>query len=225
MRARTAIVSLICASALILTGCSTGIAGVAQLPGAAGAGSSTGDNWASGAPQSDQSSAGSSGSSDPGSSDPGSSDPGSSDPGSSDAGSGDGGDSGLPSASGDTSGLPTDLGSLPTDLGSLPTDLGSIPGLDPGCLEAASILITVPFLFLTPTMGGKALTQGDVDKAFGNLGDIPDELKEPVQVLHDAAVQAIGKSGTEASQILSSDAVTKALDTISSYSDAKCGGS
>jgi len=127
----------------------------------------------------------------------------------------------LPSASGGIPGLPTDLGSLPTDLGSL----GSIPGLDSGCLAAAGILISVPFLFLTPTLGGQALTKQDVDQAFANLGEIPDELKQPVQVLHDAAVQAIGKSGTEASDILNSDKVNAALDAITKYTDAKCGGS
>jgi hypothetical protein len=226
MRARSAIVSLICATTLVLAGCSTGISGVPQLAGAEGAGSGSSAGSPSGSSPSGlpsgmpQPTAGP-GDSGTGSGDAGSGDGSSGDAGSADAGSGDGGDSGLPSASSGIPGLPTDLGSLPTDLG----DLGSIPGLDPGCLAAAGILISVPFLFLGPSLGSQALTQKDVDQAFSGLGDIPDELKQPVQVLHDAAIQAIGKSGTEASDILSSDKVNAALDTISQYTDAKCGGS
>ena len=86
-------------------------------------------------------------------------------------------------------------------------------------------ILTLPVLFLGPTLGGQPLTQEQVDKAFSGLGDVPAELQQPVQALHDAAVQAIGKSGADAAAILDSDQVNSAMDAINNYADTQCGGS
>lgn len=219
MRPRIALIALVCAVSLLVGGCST-TAGTAVM---AGGGAPAVPNA--------QGSGGNGDSSDLGGGS-----------GSSGAGS-DAGDSGQPGATGlpgttglpaptdpdslptDLGSLPTDLGSLPTDLGSLPTNLGSIPGVSDDCMSLLGILMGVSSLFLGPTLGGQPITKEQVDQAFNGMGVIPDELKAPLDVIHQAAEQAVGKSSTEALQILGSDKVSAAMNQLTDYSDSKCGGS
>lgn len=193
MRARTALTSLVCATALLIAGCSAGIAGTPQLAGAGGGSVGAGASPSSGgvAPGSDSGDG---------------------------SGSGDGGETGLPPASGGVPGIPPGLATA------IPTDLGVIPGVNGECLAVAGIVLSVSVLFLAP-MTGQPLTKDQVDQAFAQMGDVPAQLKQPVQVLHDAAVQAIGKSAEQAQAILQSDKVSKAMDTVSNYADSKCGSS
>jgi hypothetical protein len=208
MRARTVLISIACVVGLALAGCSSSVGGSPQLPGAGGGGITTGDNGQSGEDAS----------STPPGDDGSDADPSTADPGSTD--SGDGGDSGLPPATDEDQPLPT--GGLPTGM---PTDLSGIPGISEECLAVAGLLMSVGILFIAPVMGGQPLTQQQVDQAFAQMGQVPPELAQPMQVLHAAAVQAIGKSAAEAAQILESAEVSKAMDALSKYSDDKCGGS
>ncbi len=121
--------------------------------------------------------------------------------------------------------MPTDLGALPTDMGGLTSMLGGVPGVSGDCMSLLGIILGVSSLFLGPTLGGQPITQQQVDQAFTGMGTIPDELKAPLNVIHQAAEQAVGKSSTEALQILGSDQVSAAMDQLSKYSDTKCGGS
>lgn len=214
MRIRTVVISLACAMGLLVSGCSGGIPGVPQIEGAAAVASTAGSNGSGDGSNSTDGATESSTSSSAG----GSSSAGSDNGNGSSSDSGDGGDTGLPSASSDSP-------SLPSGIGTLPTDLGSIPGVDSSCLSVAGILMSVGVLFLAPTLGGKPLTKDQVDQAFAGIGEVPPELKQPVQVLHDAALQAVGKSATEAAAIVGSDTVNQAMDALSKYTDTKCGGS
>lgn len=204
MKTRSRLLSLLCAAGLLIAGCSSQVAGTPQ--GATGAIANTA-----------QSSASETASAAPGNSSAGA-----------EASTGSGDSNGATDAV-DTSAatdltLPSDLtmpsGVFPTDL----SDLASIPGLDPGCLAAAGIAMGFGMLMLAPIMGGQQVTADDVNQAFSDLGEVPPELKETVDVLHKAAVAATGQPLTKAAEILGTPEVTKAMDTLSKYSDAKCGG-
>ena len=208
MRARTALITLICAVGLVMSGCSSGIAGVPELAGQAGSGTHSQPGSGSSAPTGANPTNGlPTGGLPTGST--------------SDRSSGGGGATGLPSASGE------DPGSSSTGSGgTLPTGPGSIPGVSSECMAVLNLSMTVGLLFMGVVMGGsQALTKAQVDQAFAQMGDVPPELKQPTAVLHDAAMQAVGKAPAQAAQILGSDQVNKAMDTVSKYADAKCGGS
>jgi hypothetical protein len=207
MRARTVLISIACVVGLALTGCSSSVGGSPQLPGAGGVGIATGDDGQSGGgtttpPGDDGSDAG----------------PSTTDQGDSDAG--DGGDSSLPPATDEDQPLPP--GGLPSGM---PTGLSGVPGISDQCMAVAGLSMTIGLLLIAPLMGSQPLTQEQVDQAFAQMGDIPPELQQPMQVLHDAAVQAVGKPAAQAAEILGSDQVSKAMDTLSKYLDDACGGS
>lgn len=114
-------------------------------------------------------------------------------------------------------------GDLPANLADL-TNLTGIPGFSSGCLAAAGIAMGFGMLMLGPALGGTEVSADDVDEAFANLGDLPPELRDVVDVLHKAAKAATGKSITAAAGILDSPEVTKAMDTLSAYTEKNCGG-
>jgi hypothetical protein len=207
MRARTALISIACVVGLALAGCSSSVAGSPQLAG--GGGVTTGDNGQAGGDVTTSTPADDGSDSGPTTTDQDDSD------------SGHGGDSSLPPATDDDQSLPT--GGLPT--GGLPTDMTGIPGISDQCLAVANLSMTIGFLLIAPMMGSQPLTQEQVDQAFAQMGDIPPDLQQPMQVLHDAAVQAIGKPVAQAAEILGSDKVSQAMDTLSKYLDDACGGS
>lgn len=201
MRVRTALVSLGCSLALVIAGCSSTIAGIPQGGGGTGVvntGATNGSGGSTGGLSTPSATGGA------------------------DQTGGSGGDStGLPT---DLSGLPTDLTDLtglPTDL----TDLSNIPGISDDCMAIVNAMIAIGTMFLAPTLGGTSLTQDQVDQAFKGLDSAPSDIQPAIKTLHDAANQAVGKSSTEALAILGSDAVSKAFDDLSKYSDQHCGSS
>lgn len=215
MRARSTVISLVCALGLLVAGCSSSVGGTPQMPAAGGLNISTpgGQSGAgpTGGPISTPSGDGSADSGSQTDSDSSTNDAGSTDSG---GDSGNGGDSSLPPATDDDqTGMPT----------AFPTDLSGIPGLSDQCLAVSGLAITVGMLLIAPMMG-QPLTKQQVDQAFAQMGDVPAELQQPMAVLHDAAEQSIGKSTTEAAAILGSDQVSKAMDALSQYMDAQCGG-
>lgn len=117
--------------------------------------------------------------------------------------------------------FPTDT--MPSGLAGL-TDLTDIPGFSSGCLAAAGIAMGFGMLMLAPVLGGTEVSADDVDEAFAHLSDVPPELKDVVDVLHKAAVAATGQPLAKATDILDSPEVTKAMDKLSAYTDANCGG-
>ncbi len=98
-------------------------------------------------------------------------------------------------------------------------DLGA--ALSPECLSIAGASMARGFLMLGPMMG-QPLTESDVDEALASLKDVPPELQDSVATLRDAAENAVGASPAEASQLLSTPAVSDAMDTIAQYLDAHC---
>ncbi|MBN9611270.1 MAG: hypothetical protein J0I11_18375 [Actinobacteria bacterium] len=189
MRTRSALLSLVCAAALVTTGCASQVTGTPQGVtggGVANTAQSSATGGSAGTPQ-DTTTDGASQQSGESSSTDGASSP--------------------------------DL-TLPTDL----SNLTNIPGLDPGCLAAAGIAMGFGMLMLAPIMGGQQVTADDVNKAFADLGEVPPELKGVVDVLHKAAVAATGQSLAKAAEIMGTPEVTKAMDDLSKYTDAHCGG-
>ena len=82
---------------------------------------------------------------------------------------------------------------------------------------------------IASTVGGSAggidITDANsVDDAFEGLADAPAELQGDIQTLRQAAEAAVGKSGADAQAIVSSPPVNDAMDHISQYLDASCGG-
>jgi hypothetical protein len=138
-------------------------------------------------------------------------------------------DNGGDSGSGDTGGGDTGAinpTALPTDLiTSALSELSNIPGVSNDCLAVASAVVAIGLLIAGPALGGQALTQNQVDQAFKGLESAPAELQPAIKTLHDAANQAVGKSGADALAILGSDDVSKALDQLSNYTSKQCGGS
>jgi len=179
MRTRSALLSLVCAAALVTTGCASQVTGTPQGVtggGVANTAQSSATGGSAGTPQSGESSS--------------------------------------------TDGASSPDLTLPTDL----SNLTNIPGLDPGCLAAAGIAMGFGMLMLAPIMGGQQVTADDVNKAFADLGEVPPELKGVVDVLHKAAVAATGQSLAKAAEIMGTPEVTKAMDDLSKYTDAHCGG-
>jgi hypothetical protein len=153
------------------------------------------------------------------------------------------GDLALPTTSGDLA-LPTDAASNPIDPGDLLEGLGGMTGpdgkpldpeslgellgglggaLSPECLSIAGATMALGFLMIGPMMG-QPLSQSDLDEALSGLTDVPPELQGPVATLRDAAQGAVGASPAEASALFSSPEVNDAMDTLSKYLDAHCGG-
>ena len=124
-----------------------------------------------------------------------------------------GGDGNGDTGSGDTGAInPT---ALPTDLiTSALSELSNIPGVSNDCIAVASAVVAIGLLIASPVLGGQALTQEQVDQAFKGLESAPAELQPAIKTLHDAASQAVGKSGADALAILGSDDVQKALDQL-----------
>jgi hypothetical protein len=126
-------------------------------------------------------------------------------------------------------GKPLDPESLGELLGSLGGaeglgDLGGLSGaLSPECLSIAGATMALGFLMIGPMMG-QPLSQSDLDEALSGLTDVPPELQGPVATLRDAAQGAVGASPAEASALFSSPEVNDAMDTLSKYLDAHCGG-
>jgi hypothetical protein len=126
-------------------------------------------------------------------------------------------------------GKPMDPESLGELLGSLGGaeglgDLGGLSGaLSPECLSIAGATMALGFLMIGPMMG-QPLSQSDLDEALSGLTDVPPELQGPVATLRDAAQGAVGASPAEASALFSSPEVNDAMDTLSKYLDAHCGG-
>lgn len=116
------------------------------------------------------------------------------------------------SAAGDINGLLEGLGS------------GGVGALSPACLQVSGALMSVGFLLMGPALG-TPLTSAQVDDAFKNLNDMPSELAGDISVLHQAAQSVVGKDGATATQVLSSPEVNSAMDHLSQYLDASCGGS
>lgn len=123
---------------------------------------------------------------------------------------------------GGTGGVP-DIAGLLDGLGG--TEGADIAGLlGEGCLEVSTITMSLGFLLLAPALG-QPLTAKDVTDAFAKIGDVPSEVRGDVDSLRAAAEQAVGKSPAEAQAILSSTTVTDAMEHLSKYIDAKCAGS
>lgn len=119
-----------------------------------------------------------------------------------------------------------DLGDLLGGLGS--GDASGLAGLaglgDPSCLTVLGASLSIGMLLIGPALGGQ-LSQAEVDKAFGALGDIPPELAKDIATLRDAATRAAGQPGAKAQQIMSSPEVDAAMTGLSEYADQHCGGS
>lgn len=197
MRARSGLLPLACTAVLLAAGCSSQVAGtpVGVTSAAVQTSSASGDGAARSGGASDATDATSIASDVPSFSDGGSASSNNAEP----------------------------TGSLPTDLADL-TSLAGLPGLGAGCLTAAGIAMGFGMLMIAPMLGGAEVTKSDVDQAFANLGDVPPELTDAVDVLHKAAVAATGQPLAKAADILGSPEVTRAMDELSAYTDAKCGG-
>lgn len=124
--------------------------------------------------------------------------------------------------------LPTELPSLPDlslpSLPELPTNI-SIPGVSTDCLAVAQ-----NFGLIAVAIGSVALSSGNFD-ASGLLsqldslsGSVPDELKPDVQTLIVLAEDANGKPTAQVLQIFSTPEYSDALNNISTWVDANCGG-
>lgn len=129
-------------------------------------------------------------------------------------------------------GAPLDAGSLGDLLGSLGGESGSggLAGLgglsgtvSSECLSIAGVSMALGFLMLGPMMG-QPLTESDIDEALSGLTDVPPELHDAVATLREAAHGAVGASPADAAALLSTPAVSGAMDAISKYLDAHCGG-
>jgi hypothetical protein len=138
--------------------------------------------------------------------------------------SGSGGDTNAgDTGSGDTGGLGT---ALPTDLiTSALSELSNLPGINNDCIAVAAAVVAIGLLIAAPALGGAAITQDQVDQAFKGLDGAPAEIQPAIATLHNAANQAVGKSGGDALAILGSDDVSKAMDQLSNYTSKQCGGS
>lgn len=105
--------------------------------------------------------------------------------------------------------------------------LQGVPGLSDimssECLSIAGASMSLGFLLLAPMMG-EPLTSSDVDSAFKGLKGVPPELSGAIDTLHSAAQAAVGKSSADASKLMSDPAVSDAMDEVSKYLDAHCGG-
>lgn len=111
------------------------------------------------------------------------------------------------------------------DLTSAQSELSDLGGLlNNECLAVAGLSMTVGLLLAAPLMGGTALTADDVSKAFEGLDQVPPELADAMKVLHEAAVEATGKSMADAATILGSDKVSAAFDKLSAYMTEHCDG-
>lgn len=235
MRIRTLTISAVCAVALaIVTGCSSEVAGTATMPsGAVGQAGGHGSGTADDAPADTQDDAAADDAIDGADGTP------------ADAGDSPGAgtdDSGASPTSpnlddileqlGDGSGAPGDMGDL-GDLGDLSSLLGQagadgslpIPGLGPGCLALAGVALAAGFALLGPAMGGVPLTESDVNDMFEDISGIPPEVQPQVQKVHQMLLGVVGKSGEEVNRVLDSDEYNDAMDSLSDYMDAQCGGS
>lgn len=140
-----------------------------------------------------------------------------------DAGNGGSGGGSGDTGGGDTGGLGT---GLPTDLiTSALSELSNIPGVNNDCIAVAAAVVAIGLLIAGPALGGAAITQDQVNQAFNGLDSAPAEIQPAIKTLHDAANQAVGKSGADALAILGSDDVSKAMDQLSDYTSKQCGGS
>ncbi len=232
MRIRTLTISAVCAVALaIVTGCSSEVAGTATMPsGAVGQAGGHGSGTADDAPADTQDDAAADDAIDGADGTP------------ADAGDSPGAgteDSGASPTSpnlddileqlGDGSGAPGDMGDL-GDLSSLLGQAGAdgslpIPGLGPGCLALAGVALAAGFALLGPAMGGVPLTESDVNDMFEDISGIPPEVQPQVQKVHQMLLGVVGKSGEEVNRVLDSDEYNDAMDSLSDYMDAQCGGS
>lgn len=100
---------------------------------------------------------------------------------------------------------------------------GGLGALSSSCLQVSGALMSIGFLFMGPAMG-QSLDAKTIDDAFSSLADVPAELQADIQTLHQAAQATVGKSGADAQTILSSPAVSDAMDHLTQYVDASCGG-
>lgn len=232
MRIRTLTISAVCAVALaIVTGCSSEVAGTATMPsGAVGQAGGHGSGTADDAAADTQDDAAADDAIDGADGTP------------ADAGDSPGAgtdDSGASPTSpnlddileqlGDGSGAPGDMGDL-GDLSSLLGQAGAdgslpIPGLGPGCLALAGVALAAGFALLGPAMGGVPLTESDVNDMFEDISGIPPEVQPQVQKVHQMLLGVVGKSGEEVNRVLDSDEYNDAMDSLSDYMDAQCGGS
>lgn len=232
MRIRTLTISAVCAVALaIVTGCSSEVAGTATMPsGAVGQAGGHGSGTADDAPADTQDDAAADDAIDGADGTP------------ADAGDSPGAGTEDPGASptspnlddileqlGDGSGAPGDMGDL-GDLSSLLGQAGAdgslpIPGLGPGCLALAGVALAAGFALLGPAMGGVPLTESDVNDMFEDISGIPPEVQPQVQKVHQMLLGVVGKSGEEVNRVLDSDEYNDAMDSLSDYMDAQCGGS
>lgn len=109
------------------------------------------------------------------------------------------------------------------DISGLLDQLGAAGALSSSCLQVSGVLMSLGFLFMNPALG-QSIDAQSVDDAFEGLADAPAELQGDIQTLRQAAEAAVGKSGADAQAIVSSPAVNDAMDHISQYLDASCGG-
>lgn len=104
-----------------------------------------------------------------------------------------------------------------------PTDLEALFGSG-GCMEVAGILMGWGFTLLGTLTEGTALVQSDVDALFATASELPADLHPHVAVLRDALNAAVGKPQGAALELVGTPEVDNAMNKISEYSDAACGG-
>jgi hypothetical protein len=97
------------------------------------------------------------------------------------------------------------------------TSASALPGLTDDCTEAVNAQIAISTLF-EGAVSGKPLTAAQVTSTFTPLvSAVPKDVADDVEVLHQAAVSAVGKDQVAVAGILADNKTTAAMNSLNSY--------
>lgn len=98
-----------------------------------------------------------------------------------------------------------------------PTSSSALPGLTDDCTDAVNAQIAISTLF-QGAVSGKPLTAAQVSSTFTPLlNAVPKDLSDDVEVLHQAAISAVGKDAAAVAGVLADTKTAAAMNSLTNY--------
>lgn len=99
------------------------------------------------------------------------------------------------------------------------TTSSGLPGLTTECTQAINAQVAISTLFAEAVAGkAKPLTAERVSTTFAPLtGNVPRDLVDDVEVLHQAATASVGKQAAAVADTLNSSKVSAAMAALNDY--------
>lgn len=116
-----------------------------------------------------------------------------------------------------------DADATDADLSTVMSDFNDLFG-EGGCMEIANVLMGWGFALLGPLTEGTTISREDADALFAATGAMPAEVEPHIAVLRKAIDAAVDQPQSKVVEIVGTPEVTDAMNGLTAYSDSVCGG-